>query len=117
MRVMNPVVEPPPVVNIGPPNIDFFHFFTTIFEKLSDWYPSIFGGAKSTIGILVGISFPISLFLLIAIIYTIEQLKLIRKKEKLMYDTKTEPAYQETAGGNVTLAGHWENVIRHIESP
>jgi hypothetical protein len=50
-------------------------------------------------------------------IYCVEQLKHIRKKEELMYDTKVEPAYQEAAGGDPALSHRWENVIRHIESP
>jgi hypothetical protein len=110
-------IDPVPVVNVSPPSIDLFSFFETIFHKLVDWYPAIFGGAKTTLGILVGISFPLSLFFLIAIIYCTEQLKHIRKKEALIYDTKTEPAYQETSGGNPALAHRWENVVQHIGSP
>ncbi len=114
---MNPSdLDPIPVVNVNPPSIDLFSFFEAVVHKLVDWYPAIFGGAKTTLGILVGLSFPISLFFLIAIIYCVEQLKHIRKKEELIYDTKTEPAYQETSG-DPALAHRWENVIQHIESP
>lgn len=114
---MPPSVDPIPVVNVGPPEVDFLAFFEAIYHRLADWYPTFFGGAKTTLGILVGISFPISLFFLIVIVYCVEQLKHIRKKEALMYDTKTEPAYQETSGGDPALAHRWENVIQHIESP
>ena len=110
-------VDPTSVINVGPPSVDLFGFLEKIFHQLTDWYPAIFGGAKTTLGALIGISFPISLFLLIGIIYCIEQLKHIRKKEKLMYDTKTEPAYQETSGAGDKLANHWETALRHIYSP
>jgi len=110
-------IDPTPVVAIGPPDIDIFSFLGNIYHHLVDWYPAIFGGAKSALGILVGLSFPLSLFFLIAIIYCVEQLKHIRKKEALMYDAKTEPAYQEgEAQGDPALAHRWENVIQHIES-
>jgi hypothetical protein len=111
-------IDPTPVINIGPPSIDLLSYLEAFYHRLVDWYPAIFGGAKTTLGILVGLSFPIALFFLIAIIYCVEQLKHIRKKEALIYDTKTEPAYQETSsGGDPALAHRWENVIQHIESP
>jgi hypothetical protein len=106
-----------PVVSVGPPEIDIFSFLVNVYDRASDWFPSIFSGAKATFGIIVGISLPLSLFFIIAIIYCVEQLKYIRKKEELMYDTKTEPAYQETGATDPALSHRWENVIRHIESP
>ncbi len=110
-------IDPTPVISVGPPDIDILSFLENIYSRLVEAYPAIFGGAKTTLGILIGISFPLALFFLIAIIYCVEQLKQIRKKEELMYDTKVEPAYQETSGGDPALSHRWENVIRHIESP
>lgn len=110
-------IDPTPVVTVGPPQVDILGFLSNIYHQLVDWYPALFGGAKSVFGIIVGISLPLSLFFLIAIIYCVEQLKYIRKKEALLYDTKTEPAYQETSAGDPALSHRWENVIRHIESP
>ncbi|MEN9524006.1 MAG: hypothetical protein RL536_75, partial [Candidatus Parcubacteria bacterium] len=40
-------IDPVPVVNVSPPSIDLFSFLETIFHKLVDWYPAIFGGAKT----------------------------------------------------------------------
>lgn len=116
---MNPPVEidPVPVVNVGPPQVDLLGFFESVYSHISGWFPEIFSGAQATFGILVGISLPLSLFFLIVIIYCVEQLKYIRKKEELMYDTKVEPAYQETSSGDPALSHRWENVVRHIESP
>lgn len=47
---------------------------------------------------MVVISFPISLFFLIGIIYTVEQLKVLKKKEAQKYDVKIEPAFVEVKG-------------------
>ena len=105
-----------PIVNVGPPDIDLFSFFGNMSDKLVEWYPAIFAGSKTALGIAIGLSFPISLFLLIMIIFCVEELKRVRRKEELIYDTKTEPAYQETAVGDPALAHRWENVVAHIDS-
>lgn len=105
-----------PLVNVGPPDIDFISYLGRVYDHVVTWFPSIFSGSKSVLGALIGISLPLSLFFLIVIIYCVEQLKYIRHKEKLIYDTKTEPAYQETTG-DPALAHRWENVTRHIDSP
>lgn len=107
---------PTGVVSVGPPQIDIFSYLVKLYHHLVDWFPAIFSGAKSVFGILVGISIPVSVFFIIGIVYCVEQIKHIRKKEELMYDTKVEPAYQEASGGDPALAHRWENVIRHIES-
>ncbi len=111
-------IDTVPVVDVGLPQIDIFSFLAKVYHHIVDWFPAIFGGAKSTFGVIVGISIPVSFFLLIGIVYCVEQLKYIRKKEELMYDTKTEPAYQEVGASesDAKLAHRWENVIRHIES-
>lgn len=76
------------------------------------------GWLKWFIGFLTGLSIPLSLFFVIVIIYCVEQLKVIRNKEKLIYDTKTEPAYEENAptSADVELARRWDKVQQHISS-
>lgn len=103
-------------INVGPPSVDYNSFLEVIWHKLVAWYPAISADAKGAVGVLIGISFPIALFLLIVIVYCIEQLKVIRKKEALIYDTKTEPAYQEQAAGDPALSNRWERVKSHIDS-
>lgn len=114
---MPPTVDPIPVVNVGPPNVDLLSFLGKISHSLSDWYPSLFNGSKSVLGVMIGLSFPLSLLLLIMIIFCVEELKRIRKKEELIYDTKTEPAFQEQSGGDPALSHRWETVVGHIDSP
>ena len=110
------IVNSTPSVVVGPPQVDIFSFLARIYDHLIGWGPALFSDAKTAFGIIVGLSIVLSFFFIIGIVYCIEQLKYIRKKEELMYDTKTEPAYQEVAGGDPALAHRWENVIRHIES-
>ncbi len=78
--------------------------------------PTITSIFKNLIGFIVGLSFPVSLFLLIAIIYCVEQTKHIRKKEEEKYDLKVEPAYEADGNGNKVLADRWGKVQAHISS-
>jgi hypothetical protein len=72
---------------------------------------------KSILGFLIGLSLPLSLFFIIVIIYCVEGLKLIRRKEALMYDTKTELAFEQgVEAGDAALARRWEAVTSHISS-
>jgi uncharacterized membrane protein len=72
---------------------------------------------KWLIGQLTGIALVVSVFFVIVIVYCVEGLKVIRKKEKLMYDTKTEPAYKNLPeSGDLALAHRWNSVIEHISS-
>ncbi len=109
--------DPSPHISIGPPQVDIMSSLDTAYQAFLAWLPALTSILKSAFGVLVGLSFPISLFFLIVIIYCVEQLKYIRKREELIYDTRTEPAYQEQEGGDPKLAHQWSSVIRHIESP
>ena len=72
---------------------------------------------KWIIGQLTGISLVASIFFVIVIVYCVEGLKVIRGKEKLMYDTKTEPAYEDLPeSGDLALAHRWNSVIEHIST-
>ncbi len=108
-------IDTVPQVNVGPPAYDYTPYLQALYDKLVEWSPTLISWLKTTIGTLVGLSFPVAIFLIIVIVYCVEQLKLIRKKEELIYDTKTEPAYQE-AERNDGLASRWERVKAHIDS-
>ena len=74
-------------------------------------------GLKWILGQLTGISLVASLFFVIVIVYSVEGLKVVRNKEKLMYDTKTEPAYEDLPeSGDIALAHRWDKVVQHIAS-
>lgn len=80
-----------------------------------DW---LFNALKVFLGDLTGLALVLSVFFVIVIIYCVEQLKVIRNKEKLMYDTKTEPAYETglPESGDALLAHRWDTVIQHVSS-
>ncbi len=113
---------------VYPPTIDFFSFGEKGFQWLSDTFPSAFNALKLFLGYLVGISIPISVLLIIGIIYCVERLKQLRKKEEEMYDLKVEPAYGIIEGitgqptedvpvkNDPALAQRWSAIGQHINS-
>ncbi len=85
--------------------------------SLSNTYgPTAISLTKNILGFLIGLSFVVSFFFLVAIIYCVEQTKHIRKKEEEKYDLKVEPAYEVGAAGNTVLADRWSKVQHHVTS-
>lgn len=102
---------------VSPPSFDVISFWQTILDGVVHYWPTVVSYIKITMGWLIGISFPLAIFFLIGIIYCVERLKVIRKKESEVFDAKVVPAY--TAGaesGDVVLARRWESVTKHISS-
>jgi len=97
------------------PSVDTSSFVLKLLRSLVDNYPSIVANTKNILGILVGISFPLSLFFLIVLIYTVEQLKRVRAKEATILDVKVEPAYEEVTG-DTAMSKRWESGKQHIAS-
>ncbi len=94
-----------------------FDYITKFLSKIGDFLPYIFPALKHFLDILVTISFPVSIFLLIMIVYVVERLKHLRKKEAELFDLKVEPAFEEIKqDGDPALAHRWETVKKHIES-
>ena len=87
-------------------------------HQIALWWPTIVVWLKTGAGLLVGLSIPVSIFFVIAIVYSVERLKVLRRKEELIYDTKIEEAFEAMPeGGDVVLSHRWENVVKHIDSP
>ena len=59
---------------------------------------------------------PACLIMVIGIFYSLEKLRVIRKKEKELYFPKVEPAYNETVQGDPALTERWKKITEHIES-
>jgi hypothetical protein len=57
------------------------------------------------------------LFFILGIIISIERIKVIRSKEKLIFNTPVDTAYNETAKGDPELAHRWKSVVEHVDSP
>ncbi len=85
---------------------------TTIFG----WYPPLLEFVRQAVGIVIAVSIPLALIFFIGIIYCVEGLKRIRIKESLIYDTKTEPAYEAVKAGDKVLTNRWESVQKHVNS-
>ncbi len=82
------------------------------------WWPTIVVWIKDAAGILVGLSIVVSIFFIIAIIYSVERLKVLRKKEALIHEANVEEAFERLPeSGDVVMAHRWENVVKHIDSP
>ncbi len=106
-------MDNPNIVSL--PYLDVEPVIYDIFKWIVDAYPGFVTFMKNFLGVLVGLSIPLSVLFLITIIYSVERLKMIRKEEELIFDTKVEPIYNVAAGDDV-LSRRWETVKTHIES-
>jgi len=103
-----------PVFNSPAP--DFSFILLNLIDFVVDYIPKLFIFSKELFGILVGLSFPISLFFLIGIIYCVENLKIIRRKDSEIYDKKVEIGFETVKTGDTAMAHRWENATKHISS-
>ncbi len=94
----------------GPHALDVITKFTGAYA------PSVALYLKGALNFIVVLGFPVSVFFLLGIIYCVEQLKHIRKKEKEKYDLKVEPAYEAGVKPDRVLAERWERVQSHVSS-
>ncbi len=101
---------------VSPPTIDSVSYLSNLLTYIINHIPNVIDFIKSIVGVFVGISFILSLMLFIGIIYSVEKLKQIRKKEEEIYNPKIEIAYEEVVKGDPELAHRWEKVKNHIES-
>lgn len=125
-------MPPLEVVNDNPgiylPNLDLFPFLEKIFSSFAASFPTLFNIFKHSLGFLVGISIPISFLLIIGIVYCVERLKTLRKKEEEIYDLKVESAYEAIEGitgigtedipvkNDPALEERWNTIGKHINS-
>jgi hypothetical protein len=82
----------------------------------SAYWPSVVAYARTVLGTIIGISIPVSVFFLIAIVYCVEQLKHIRKKEDEKYGVKVEQAFEADVKPNRVLADRWDRVEKFVSS-
>ncbi len=92
-----------------------------IIHQTGEWavnlYPHLIIWFKDFLSLMIVLSFPLALFFLIAIIYCVEQLKKIKKKDAIKYDLHVEPAFEDVkAKGNNDLAVQWHKVTSHMNS-
>jgi hypothetical protein len=99
---------------VSVPGIDVTYYFHSLINFLTD-SAAFWAGVKAFVGLLVGISIPLSVALLIGIVIVVEGLKIIRTKEEEKYTKKAEPAYFEERV-NPELAKRWSRIMDHINS-
>jgi len=97
----------------GPNGVDYV---VSAFNYIADAIPQIFEAFSHIWGLIITISLILALFFFVGIIYCVEQLKRIRRKERDMYDLKVEPAFEDVPAGDMAMAHRWENAVKHIES-
>ncbi len=99
-----------------PPLPDTSVWIVSAYHWLVDTYPSLVAFLKDFYGFLTGLSIVLCVFFLIGIIYCVEGLKLIRKKEEGIHDRKVEPAFDVAETGDTVMAHRWENALKHVDS-
>lgn len=97
------------------PNIDLVGFVQSVWKHIVDFFPSGVVIFKGFFAFLIIASIPVSLFFVVGIVYCIEQIKHIRRKEEAIYDTKVEEAVDAVDQGDPELAHRWDAVKKHIE--
>ena len=106
----------PDISIVAVPVADVVPGLDAIYKSGIQSLPLLLNSIKHIIGAITAITIPISVVLLIGIIYSVERLKMIRKKEEEMYDIKVVPAYDAVDQGDPALAHRWEKIQSLISS-
>ena len=109
------------IIAFGPAILTYLSTYTSAISPytgpINQYYTPVSDALKTLMGWLVGISIPISVFFLVGIVYCVERLKHIRRKEAEIFDAKVEPAYEEGVKGDTGLSKRWDAVKEHVTSP
>jgi hypothetical protein len=105
---------------ISVPSIDIIYYFTTFWNYLVGVFPEFVQFIKSAFGLMVGLSIPVSMALLIGIVYCVETIKHIRRREEAIYSPKkVEPAFTDIDDGkesDIETANRWKKIMQHMEN-
>lgn len=105
---------------VNTPSIDILYFFNQIFDYFSSNLPDFTSSTliilKNIFGVIIGLSFPISLIFLIGIVLSVERLKDIRKKEGEIYDAKVDMGYGKVFKVSEDNHLRWQKVIQQVEA-
>ncbi len=100
----------------------WFAYFDAAVNYINNFTaPTLVGDAKKIIGFLNGLAIPVSLMLLIGIIFCIEGLKTIRRKEEDAFNAHAEAAYRDAVAaeaneGDPGLTIRWRKIIELVDS-
>jgi hypothetical protein len=103
--------------------------FPSFVNPIIGFFPAhenqIVSGTKLTIGILTGLSIPVSVMLLVGIILSVERLKTIRKKEDALLNTPVEMAYEVSSSSaadpnavapDMQNKARWRKILAMVDS-
>ena len=99
------------------PSIDIVYYYDHLISFFTNHAGNLFGFTKSFVGLIVGLSIPVSVFLLIAIVIVVEGLKRIRNAEEEKFNTPVEPAYTDNVDKvDAQLALRWRKILDQSNS-
>ena len=104
---------------LWPSIVSYFNTYLPLLggSSVNDYGTMVYNAAKNALSFLVVISIPLSLFFLIGIIYCVEKLKRIRRKESEIFNAKVKPAIEAVGpSGNEDLSRRWEHVKTLVSS-
>ncbi len=100
------------------PGLDIQYYINHIISFFTSHYPQLFSDGKVLVGYLIGLCLVLSFVLLFGIIFSVEALKGIRKREDKIYNQKPEVAEvaQVESQADTEMSQKWEQVQTHISS-
>lgn len=106
------------IINV--PSIDLPGYLSDFFSFITGNAPVAFEFTKSFFGILIGISAIVSVLFILGILFAVEGIKSVRRKEDEIYNTKVVPAYTSEHASETKveeeLGKRWDNILNHINS-
>ncbi len=104
---------------IGPPGLDIEYYVDRLVDFLVHFFAAhgwdFWAFLKGIIGTLIGVSIPVIIFFLIAIVITVESLKKLRAWEENKFLVPPPPAPAEVKA-DAEQAVRWKKVVDHVNS-
>lgn len=95
------------------PSYDIIGWIGKIVSIFFGNFPEL---VEKFLSLSVILAIPVCLMLMVGIVVSVERLKVIRRKEKDIYNPKVEVAYDDSARGDSGLSLRWKTITEHIES-
>lgn len=91
--------------------------YSEIANLVASYGPSVKWLFDKVVAGAIVLSICLTIFFIVATIYCVERLKIIRKKEKEKVDMKIEPAFEPTSQkGDKVLASKWHKIMANLNS-
>lgn len=104
--------------NIGlhVPGFDFVGYIRVAYHFIMGNETEITGAIQSTAGWIIGLSIPISLALFIGILYCLERIHSIRRRQEEKYNAPVDMGFDEVTPADDKFTKKWQKVLEHVES-